>query len=437
MTDWEEAVIGAALKPHPNQQISIINTELDSTHFTNDSNKKIWEALRQLISEGTISLDTTLISARSKIAKNKLDKIVEDTQYQPENLATYTQKLKTIRQIQKSRRQLKEAESLLDQLAATDSNTNAETIEQTILQAVASENPTTPNVIHISEALSAEYDRVEQIKKGNVPPAGLKTGFHALDELTQGFAPGGLVIIAARPSMGKSAFALQIAGNIATVNNVLFFTLEMSTQEVTQRLISVKGKINNTDLRKGMLTTNQLTKLIETQNLLADSQLYITDNSYLTIENIIMQSRSLALQLEARKKKLELIIVDYLQLISTATTQNRNEEIGKITRGLKILAREMNIPIVILSQLNRAVENRPDKHPMLADLRDSGQIEQDADIIMFLYRPSYYNPDYEDEHETEIMVAKNRNGSTGMVALNFIKETVRFTNRERKTEQLY
>jgi len=150
-----------------------------------------------------------------------------------------------------------------------------------------------------------------------------------------------------------------------------------------------------------------------------------------------MQSRSLALQLEARKKKLELIIVDYLQLISTATTQNRNEEIGKITRGLKILAREMNIPIVILSQLNRAVENRPDKHPMLADLRDSGQIEQDADIIMFLYRPSYYNPDYEDEHETEIMVAKNRNGSTGMVALNFIKETVRFTNRERKTEQLY
>ncbi|HZR08311.1 MAG TPA: replicative DNA helicase, partial [Myxococcales bacterium] len=243
----------------------------------------------------------------------------------------------------------------------------------------------------IEDVLHDELDKLELVSRKGIALTGTPSGFKDLDELTGGFQPGNLIVLAARPSMGKSALVTNIAENAAIDHDrpVALFSLEMSETELAQRFIASQAKLNGDDLRKGRVRPDRWPKVVKATEKLAASPLYVDDSSDIGI----LEVRAKARRLHSRRE-LGLLIVDYLQLMRPEdSSQSRVEQIGQISRGLKILARELNIPVVAVSQLSRAVESRPDKRPLLSDLRESGQIEQDADLVMFIYRDEYYNKD--------------------------------------------
>lgn len=251
---------------------------------------------------------------------------------------------------------------------------------------------------------------------------GLETGLYDLDNFLQGLKNSDFMILAARPSMGKTAFALNIASHLSIKKDtpVVFFSLEMSSNQLIHRIFSSYGLIPLFNLKSGNLDDAHTQKLIKVSNKLSQSKLIINDE----ISNL-MSLRSIARKLK-RENDIKLIIIDYLQLLEGTRRENRNLEISEISRSLKILAKELDIPIIALSQLSRSVESRQVKKPMLSDLRESGSLEQDADIVMFLYREDYYNPETENKNITDVIIAKNRNGPTGTIPVYFHKEYVRF-----------
>src|SRR5213076_2463241 len=276
--------------------------------------------------------------------------------------------------------------------------------------------------------------KLERISREGIAMTGTPTGFVDLDELTGGLQPGNLIVLAARPSMGKSALVTNIAENAAVEHGkpVAMFSLEMSETELAQRFIASQAKLNGDDLRKGRVKPDRWPKVVKATEKLARSPLYVDDSSDIGI----LEVRAKARRLHARRE-LGLLVVDYLQLMRPEDSrQRRVEQIGQISRGLKILARELNIPVIAVSQLSRAVEARPDKRPLLSDLRESGQIEQDADLVMFIYRDEYYNRDSERPGEADIIVAKHRNGPVGEVVLTFLSRYPKFANmyKERGLE---
>ena len=255
---------------------------------------------------------------------------------------------------------------------------------------------------------------------------GLSTGYFELDELTAGFQPSQLIILAARPSMGKTALALNICENIASQSRkgVLFVSLEMGEFELAERLLSARAKINGHDLRTGKgLGTREMNLLADAIGKLHNSPFFIDSTPTRTMLQITATARRLK-----RRESLDLIVVDYIQLIdSDESRDSRQEQIAKISRRLKTLARELKVPVIALSQLNRNVENREDRRPRMADLRESGAIEQDADLVLLLHRPEYYDPN-DQPGMAELQIAKNRNGATGTVKLTFLKNFTRFEN---------
>ncbi|MFL5313054.1 MAG: replicative DNA helicase [Myxococcales bacterium] len=263
------------------------------------------------------------------------------------------------------------------------------------------------------------YERGEEI-------TGVPSGLRPLDEVTSGFQPGNLVVLAARPSMGKSGLALGILANIAIRLNapVALFTLEMSQSEVTQRLMSQEGLVESNLLRNGKLNAEQWRRLTGVSDRLVKAPLYIDDAGLITMTEI----RSKARRLKMQKPDLQLVCIDYLQLMTSGVSQeNRNQEISAISRSLKVLAGELGVPVLALSQLSRGVETRHDKRPVLSDLRDSGAIEQDADVVIFIYRDEYYNPEDTDQVGiAELNIAKHRNGPTNTVKVAFMKRFARF-----------
>jgi replicative DNA helicase len=273
------------------------------------------------------------------------------------------------------------------------------------------------------DRLAALYDRGDAI-------TGTPTGYHDLDERLSGLQPSALYIVGARPGAGKSSFAMGMASHAAVESQlpVLFFTLEMSHDEVTQRLLSSEAKVEGTRLRNGKLQDTDWNKISHAIGRLSEAPLYIDDNPSLTI----MEMRSKARRLKSRVGGLSLIVIDYIQLMTgRRSAENRQVEVSEISRGLKILARELEVPVVALSQLSRSLEMRADKRPMLADLRESGSLEQDADVVMFLYRDELYNPDSPDRGVAEVIVAKHRSGPTGTERLAFLDRYTRFANMAR------
>nr|UZC30106.1 DNA replication helicase [Entomoneis sp.] len=267
---------------------------------------------------------------------------------------------------------------------------------------------------------------------------GLQSGFHDLDSMIQGFQKSDLIIVAGRPSMGKTAFSLNIATNI--IKNaklpILFFSLEMSKEQIMYRLLSMETNINQIRLRNGRLNQNDWVKVTKMINIFSKLPLFIDDASELSIQNIRSKIKTLLFE----QNKVGLVIIDYLQLMqhSKLKTENRVQELSQITRSLKIIAREFNIPIIALSQLSRNVENRLEKKPILSDLRESGSIEQDADLVLMLYRKNYYNDidgnSDENDNNIELIIAKQRNGPTGTVKLQFDKKSNKFTNIKNEVE---
>jgi replicative DNA helicase len=283
----------------------------------------------------------------------------------------------------------------------------------------------------IEEVLHEEVDKLEALSRQDVGLTGTPSGFSDLDDVTGGFQPGNLVVLAARPSMGKSALATNIAENAAVKHGkpVALFSLEMSETELAHRFIASQARLSSDELRKGRVKGDRWPKVLKAVEKLAAAPLYVDDSSDIGILEIRSKSR----RLHARQE-LGLVIVDYLQLMRPdGRTDSRVEQIGQISRGLKILARELQIPVIAISQLSRAVESRNPPTPMLSDLRESGQIEQDADLVMFIYRDEYYNEESERLGEADLIIAKHRNGPIAKVVLTFQPKFPKFASvyRER------
>jgi replicative DNA helicase len=280
---------------------------------------------------------------------------------------------------------------------------------------------------HIDALLKESFERITSLYEAGADVTGTASGYRELDRLTSGFQPGNLIILAARPSMGKSALALCMAANIAVRQGIPvgMFTLEMSKAEVTQRLMCSEAKVESQRLRTGKLAPDDWPRLTAACDKLAKAPIYVDDTGSINM----MEIRSKARRLKSRHPDLGLLIVDYLQLMSSAgSAENRVQEVSQISRSLKILARDLDVPIVALSQLSRAVEQRTDKRPILSDLRESGSIEQDADLVAFIYRDEYYNDESDQQGLAEVILAKHRNGPTDALKLSFLKRYAKFAD---------
>lgn len=286
--------------------------------------------------------------------------------------------------------------------------------------------------VPIKDIVLNALDRIEKASKNKGAVTGIPTGFIDLDYKLSGLQPSDLVLIAARPSMGKTAFVLNIAQYVAFKKNkgVAVFSLEMSKEQLVNRLFALESQVDSQALRTGNLKDSDWEKLIEGAGIIGQSNLIIDDTPGISVSELRSKCRKYKLE-----HQIQLIIVDYLQLMSGSVggrSESRQQEISEISRSLKALARELNVPVVALSQLSRAVESRPDKRPMLSDLRESGAIEQDADVVMFIYRDEYYNKDSEYKKQAEIIIAKQRNGPIGTVRLAWLADYTKFANLSRQ-----
>jgi replicative DNA helicase len=280
---------------------------------------------------------------------------------------------------------------------------------------------------HIDQLLKESFERITQLYEAGADVTGTPSGFRELDRLTSGFQPGNLIIVAARPSMGKSALGLCMAANLAVRDGtpVGIFTLEMSKSEITQRLMCSEAKVESQRLRTGKLAVDDWPRLTAACDKLAKAPIYVDDTGSINL----MEIRSKARRLKSTEPSLGLLVIDYLQLMTSGTTaENRVQEVSQISRSLKVLARDLDVPILAMSQLSRAVEQRHDKRPILSDLRESGSIEQDSDVVMFIYRDEYYNEESDQQGIAEVNVAKHRNGPTDSIKLSFLKRYAKFSD---------
>ncbi|AIG28901.1 replicative DNA helicase [Brevibacillus sp. 7WMA2] len=292
------------------------------------------------------------------------------------------------------------------------------------------QNRNSGGFIPIRDALMETYERIEFLSQRKGDITGIPSGYPDLDKMTAGFQRSDLIILAARPSVGKTAFALNVAQNVAARANetVAIFSLEMSASQLVQRMICAEGNLDASRMRSGGLEEDDWQKLTMAIGTLAKAPVYIDDTPGITVQDIRAKCRRLQTE-----KGLGLILIDYLQLIQgRGKGDNRQQEVSEISRTLKGIARELNVPIIALSQLSRSVEQRQDKRPMMSDIRESGSIEQDADIVAFLYRDDYYDKETEAKNIIEIIIAKQRNGPTGTVELVFLKEFNKFVSLDHR-----
>lgn len=307
-----------------------------------------------------------------------------------------------------------------------------ETTEKRVFELVQKRN--TGDYVPIKQVVLNALDKIEKSSKTKGTVTGIPTGFIDLDYKTSGLQPSDLILVAARPSMGKTAFVLNIAQHVAFRSNktVAIFSLEMSKEQLVNRLFSLESQVDAQLLRTGNLKDSDWEKLIEGAGVIGKSKMTIDDTPGISISELRSKCRKFKLE-----QGLDLIIIDYLQLMTGRVggrAESRQQEISDISRSLKGLARELNVPVIALSQLSRAVEQRPDHRPMMSDLRESGAIEQDADVVMFIYRDDYYNKDTDMKNIAEIIIAKQRNGPIGTVNLAWLPNYTKFANATRKQE---
>ena len=396
----------------------------------------IFDAIRSLYERGDAVDSVTVIDALDRAGKlaaaGGVMYITELSLFVPSaaNAAHYIR----IVEERSVMRQLIEASSAI----ASDAFSGEKSLEQILDDAERaifniSMKKTSDTMVHIRETLMACYNRVGELMKLNGALTGVTTGFHDLDELTSGLQPSDLVIIAGRPSMGKTAFALNLAQNAAIKGKktVCLFSLEMSREQLVQRMLCSDSGVNMQSVRTGSISDMDLVKIATSLDPLSKADIYIDDSPGCGVAEI----RSKCRRLKSRTG-LDMIVIDYLQLMQTSGKHdNRVLEISETTRKLKIMARELNVPVILLSQLSRGPEQRSDHRPVMADLRESGAIEQDADVIMLLYRPAVY--DQSDDNTTEVIVAKHRNGPTATVKLAWLGEVARFADMDNSGREEY
>jgi len=287
------------------------------------------------------------------------------------------------------------------------------------------------DLVSIESILTESFDRMEELHRNKGQLRGVRTGYRDLDNMTAGLQRSDLIILAARPAMGKTTLVTNLAYNVATIakQSVLFFSLEMSKEQLVDRMLADASGVDSWNIRTGNLSDDDFSKLSDAMGEMAEAPIFIDDTPGVSVLEMRTKARR-----AAHEQPLGLIIIDYLQLMQGSGRDNGNrvQEVSEISRGLKLLARELNVPVIALSQLSRSVESRSPQIPQLSDLRESGSIEQDADIVMFIYREEYYNPDTDRKQITDIIIAKHRNGPTGKIELFFHPERLRFMSLDRK-----
>lgn len=406
--------------------------ELSKELFYLDSHAKIFEVIKEL-SESNRAIDITTVT--DELDKKKLLKQVGNVEYiseiinsvaSPSNIDEY---VKIVEEKAIRRRLIETSIEIENEGYNSEDSINdlLDKAENKMLNVVKTRKGT--EFRKIQDVILRAQQNIEKLSQNDGNITGLVTGFDDIDELTSGLHPNELIIIAARPAMGKTAFALNIATNVAIKNNktVAIFNMEMGAEQLINRMFAAEGQIEGWRLSNGSLQKSDWHKLDEAMSRLSDTKIFIDDTPGMTISEIRAKCRRLA----ASEGDLGLIVIDYLQLItgSAKYAGNRQQEIAEISRSLKTLAMELNVPIIALAQLSRSVESREDKRPMLSDLRESGSIEQDADIVAFLYRDDYYTKKVEIDQFTsksEFIVAKHRNGATKTIPLLFKKNISKF-----------
>ena len=430
----ERAVLGGLmLETHRFDTVIQVIKEND---FDGKDHQIIFQSMSELVDENK-PLDPLTVSEKldNKNSLNKIggkDYLIELATTTPSaaNLEAYAE---IVRQRSISRKLMKansEISELISNPQGQDGAALLDKAESMIFSLNDETNLNDKSLQSMRELIPSTMDRLHELsnKKGGL--IGSSTGFKDLDKKLQGIQEGDLIVVAGRPSMGKTSFAMNVAENVLLDDDsngaVLIFSLEMPGESLTTRMLSGMSKLDQQNVRSGMLKDDQLKLLLKEGERLKNLPLWIDDSSLLSPMELRAKARRLA---RTEENGLSLIVVDYLQLMQLpASNENRVNQISEISRSLKSLAKELNVPIVALSQLNRAVEQRPNKRPIMADLRDSGAIEQDADVILFIYRDEVYNEDSEQGNKAEIIIGKQRNGPIGTIYLTFLKEFTRFEN---------
>lgn len=408
--------------------IEVISSE---DEFYHEAHKEIFRTIKRLFSEGK-TID--MITVSDELAKNQLLQAVGGFEYLSELsdvgtlISNVSNHAKIVHEKYTLRRLIKSSTDIVEKgYENHDANALIEEAESSIFE--ISQNRDKKGFQAISDILQVTYEKIVQLHEDPNALTGIPTGFDALDEMTNGLQRSDMILIAARPSMGKTAFALNLCQHAAVKEkkSVAIFSLEMAAEQLVQRLLSAQSLVSIGDIRTGHIEDDDWFKLARSSAQLAEAKIFIDDTPGITVAEIRSKCRRLKMS-----QGLDLIMIDYLQLMSGGgKSENRQQEISTISRSLKGIAREMNCPVIALSQLSRASELRADHRPILSDLRESGAIEQDADLVMFLYRDEYYNPDTVDEKLKgigEVIIAKQRNGETGKVYLAWLGKYTKFAN---------
>ena len=433
--DAEKSLIGAVLIDE--EVMADVSENVKAIDFYDKNHGIIFGAMIRLF-ERHKPVDLLTLTDELK-RKDELDAIggsaylTELTNYVPTaaHAATYAEMV-----AQKAvRRRLIHASADISELGYDESTTTQELLEKAEAELFSvSDQSIKQDLVSIDSILMESFDRIEELHKNKGELRGIRTGYRDLDNMTAGVQRSDLIILAARPAMGKTTLVTNLAYNVATIEKkpVLFFSLEMSKEQLVDRMLADAANVDSWNIRTGKLSDEDFLKLSEASGELAEAPIFIDDTPGLSV---------LEMRTKARRKnhesQLGLIIVDYLQLMQASGNHagNRVQEVSEISRGLKLIARELNVPLIALSQLSRSVETRTPPIPQLSDLRESGSIEQDADIVSFIYRPSYYEPDNpEVQNITDLIIAKHRNGPVGKVQLYFHPERLRFMSLDRKHE---
>ena len=428
----EQAVLGSMLTDK-DAVISAIEV-LKEDDFYRTDNKSIYEAIMNLYNRAE-PIDIITVKAELE-SLGKFEQVggLEYLASLPDKVPTTANAMKYIKIVEEKstlRNLIKTANEIIElgYDPTEDVSDIMEGAEKKIFNIM--QNNDKKSYAPIKDILVESFTQLEELYNRKQHITGVPSGFTELDYKTAGFHGSDLVLIAARPAMGKSAFALNIATNAAVRANVpvAIFSLEMSKEQMVNRILCSEAMVDSNKVRTGKLEEDDWTKLAGSIGPLSDAEIYIDDTPGISVMEIRAKCRKLKLE-----KNIGMVVIDYLQLVQGSNKRNgsREQEISEISRSLKILAKELNVPVIALSQLSRAVEQRPDHRPMLSDLRESGAIEQDADIVMFLYRDDYYNPDSEKKDIAEVIIAKHRGGSLGTVDLLWLGSYTKFVNLEKR-----
>lgn len=430
----EEAVLGAVLV-NPNVLTKVVEF-ITPECFYKPAHRYVYEAMIQLFNQNEridIVSVSDVLNLNSKLELIGGRAFINDLSFKTITTANIEYYAKIVQEKSVKRALINAGSEIVSfgyDLNPTDESLNS---AEKLIFDIASKK-TTKDMSHVRDLVLSSYEKIEYRYNHRDEMTGVPTGFFDLDNMTSGLQRSDLIILAARPSMGKTAFALNIAQNVAikAKTPVAIFSLEMSKEQLVQRMLCSEAEVDSQKIRTGNMQRKDWDKLANSMSDLSEAPLYIDDTAGCTLTDLRAKCRRLVME----EKNLGLIVIDYLQLMEGSGKEERIQQISAISRGLKGLARELNVPIIALSQLSRAVEQRKDRRPMLSDLRESGAIEQDADIVMFIYRDDYYNREEGDEEpkptgkegKSEIIIAKHRNGPVGSVELLFQGSITKFKN---------